>query len=123
MTYLREAVLARYSRYDSTVEPVWATTLPFHEKVVAVDRWSPLAVKIYSKNDVGAAKKSGREGRWSPLAGGRLYRVHCILLGGLQKWYTHSFQGFQTPAPPPPIREDLSTQNVINVNNGSGADD
>ena len=61
-----------------TVEPVWATTLPFHEKVVAVDRWSPLAVKIYSKNDVGAAKKSGREGRWSPLAGGRLYRVHCM---------------------------------------------
>ena len=61
-----------------TVEPVWATTLPFHEKVVAVDRWSPLAVKIYSKNDLGAAKKSGREGRWSPLAGGRLYRVHCM---------------------------------------------
>ena len=60
-----------------TVEPVWATTLPFHEKVVAVDRWLPLVVKIYSKNDVGAVKKSGREGRWSPLAGGRLYRVHC----------------------------------------------
>ena len=64
--------------FDITVEPVWATTLPFHEKVVTVDRWSPLAVKIYSNNDLGAAKKSGREGRWSPLAGGRLYRVHCI---------------------------------------------
>ena len=45
------------SRQHNTVEPVWATTLSFHEKVVAVDRWSPLAVKIYSKNDVGAAKK------------------------------------------------------------------
>ena len=41
------------------MEPVWATTLPFHEKVVAVDRWSPLAVKIYRNNDVGAAKKKG----------------------------------------------------------------
>ena len=35
-----------------------------HENVVAVDRWSPLAGKIYSKND---AKESVRESRWSPL--------------------------------------------------------
>ena len=30
-----------------TVETVWATTLPFHEKVVAVDRWSPVTGRLY----------------------------------------------------------------------------
>ena len=44
---------------------------------VALDRWSPLAGAIYSKKRRGD-HESGREGRWSPLAGGRLHRVHCI---------------------------------------------
>ena len=46
---------------------------------VALDRWSPLAGAIYSKKRRGD-RESGREGRWSPLAGGRLYRVHCTFI-------------------------------------------
>ena len=43
---------------------------------VALDRWSPLTGAIYSKKRRGD-RESGREGRWSPLAGGRLYKFHC----------------------------------------------
>ena len=53
---------------------------------VALDRWSPLADAIYSKKRRGD-RKSGREGRWSPLAGGRLYRFHCICDFEIQAYF------------------------------------
>ena len=60
---------------------------------VALDRWSPLAGAIYSKKRRGD-RESGREGRWSPLAGGRLYRVHCSLTDSMVGTFVYQVLNF-----------------------------